>query len=135
MLRFRFQAACLALVASCTLGNASLLAAEAVKSDLSLSTPLQSPGSAAAARPNTPGALLKTFNSPVAEPSLNKRTSLTYQVGTAASVAGEPSKINPLIEAEALPVPEPTALFLAGFSGCVLLALAQRLRGPKASLR
>jgi hypothetical protein len=36
---------------------------------------------------------------------------------------------------EAVAIPEPTALFLAGFAGCMLLAVAQRLRGSSSEQR
>ncbi len=52
---------------------------------------------------------------------------------TRGAPAADLAKLNPaLVDVQSVPVPEPTALFFAGFAGCVLLAVAQRLRGSKA---
>ena len=81
---------------------------------------------------NAPAALLQTFNRPAAGNSLNKPATLSVAAAVHRPAADSAKEVAPLTDVQAVAVPEPTALFLAGFSGCVLLALAQRLRGSRA---
>ena len=61
---------------------------------------------------------------------------LTSEQGDTHRTLSEDSAVNVALgDVRAVDVPEPTALFLAGFAGCMLLAVAQRLRGSKPRLR
>jgi hypothetical protein len=135
-LRFQpFLIACSALVVAA--GMSSLCAAEAQKSsgpvvvslaagapvatgDLPFSSSLRQDTAAAA-----PAGFLKT------ETSLGKRTNLD-DPGEAHRSATENGKVNTALDnVQAVAIPEPTALFIAGMAGCLLLGVAQRLRGPR----
>jgi organic hydroperoxide reductase OsmC/OhrA len=54
-------------------------------------------------------------------------------VVTTATAAGVALPKGMVKDVEPTTVPEPTALFLAGFSGCMLLVLAQRLGSLRSS--
>jgi hypothetical protein len=56
------------------------------------------------------------------------RTEVVVAKATAAGVALPKGMVK---DVQTTAVPEPTALFLAGFAGCMLLVLAQRLRGSR----
>ena len=59
-----------------------------------------------------------------------RRTEVVVTKATAAGVALPKGMVK---DVQPTAVPEPTALFLAGFAGCMLLVLAQRLRGSRPS--
>jgi organic hydroperoxide reductase OsmC/OhrA len=54
-------------------------------------------------------------------------------VVTKATAAGVALPKGMVKDVQPTTVPEPTALFLAGFAGCMLLVVAQRLRGSRPS--
>jgi hypothetical protein len=77
---------------------------------------------------DAPAALLKTFASSENNTSLIGATASIDPAGTRHSAAPN-QRANPVLDTvQAVAIPEPTALFLAGFAGCTLLGLAQRLR-------
>jgi organic hydroperoxide reductase OsmC/OhrA len=57
-----------------------------------------------------------------------RTTTVVASKATAAGIALPKGMVK---DSSPTAVPEPTALFIAGFAGCMLLVLAQRLRGPR----
>ena len=123
---FRLRFACIAIcVALLPAGAVSLFAAETQKSGSALI--LATHADAAPLRSDATAPLLKTFNEPAVDTSLNKPAIINAKRSAFETGA--------LDDVQAVSVPEPTALFLAGFAGCMLLAVVQRLRGSGQAAR